>query len=63
MDQAALSNLLFEITLLQPSVYDFVRSIRIDPNVAFIERGSVAPVARFNMDEMILNRGKRIHLI
>jgi hypothetical protein len=63
MDQPALSNLLFEITLLQPSVRDLVGKITIDPNLAFIERGPAPPVAKLNMDSMILSRGKRIQLI
>ena len=63
MDQPALSNLLFEITLLQPSGPTFVGNIRIDPSLAFIERGPAPRVATFSMDEIILNRGKRIQLI
>lgn len=63
MDQPSLSNLLFEIMLLQPSAPQLVSNIRIDPNLAFIERGSVPPMSSFKMDNMILTRGKRIQLI
>jgi hypothetical protein len=63
MDQASLSNLLFEIMLLQPSSPNFVGDILIDPSLAFIQRGPAPRVSRFSMDRMILNRGKRIQLI
>src|SRR5262249_52551734 len=63
LDQPALSNLLFEIIMSQPSRYDFVRSVRIDPELAFIERGRSASLSSFSLDDMILKRGKRLQLI
>jgi cephalosporin hydroxylase len=61
-DKYSLSNLLFEIIMLQPSTGDIVRSIKIDRNVAFIEHGSNF-VAHFNLDRLVLNRGKKLTLI
>jgi cephalosporin hydroxylase len=62
MDKLSLSNLLFEIIMLQPSTGDLVRSIRIDRNVAFIEHGANY-VGKLSLDKLILNRGKKLTLI
>jgi hypothetical protein len=49
--------------LMQPSGSGLVGEMRIDPSLAFIERGWAPRVASFRMDDLILKRGKRIHLI
>ena len=61
-DKPSLSNLLFEIIMLQPSTSDLVRNIRVDQNVAVIERGTM-PVKNLCLDDLIINRGKKLQLI
>lgn len=61
-DKASLSNLIFQITMLQPSVGSLVGNITIDRNIVFVERG-YDRIGLFELKDLVLSRGRQLNLI
>lgn len=61
-DRPALSNLLFEIQMLQASVGGLIDVITVRSNVACIKRGPRS-IGAISLDDLIVARGKKLALI
>ncbi len=62
VEQPALTNLVFEMLMLQASTHDIISTIEIKPALASLRRGA-APLGVFELDRLIRMRNRTLTLI